>query len=200
MANNNTLLTMSRFNEKKFDYWSNLMKLCLESQDIWNVIEEGVNPPEDESQWTEAQKVLLKSRRQKDRKTLFQIYQTIEIPVYERISKANSAQEAWQVLERTYSGQDQVKKVHLQSLRVEFEKLEMREDEKISEYFVTSLVNQMASNGEVNETQRVIEKVLHSLHANFDHVVVAIEESQDLSSMAFESLQGRLEAHEVRIF
>ncbi|KAG6488255.1 hypothetical protein ZIOFF_057014 [Zingiber officinale] len=49
------------------------------------------------------------------------------------------------------------------------------------------------------ETQRVVEKILRSLSNKFDHVVVDIEESQDISLMSLESLQGRLEAHEVRI-
>ncbi|XP_051113706.1 uncharacterized protein LOC127239547 [Andrographis paniculata] len=114
--------------------------------------------------------------------------------------KAGSAQEAWNILQTTYSEQDQVKKLRLQSLRAEFENMEMKDNEKIGDYFTraNSLVNQMASNGEV-ETQRIVEKILLSLQSKFDHVVVAIEESQDLSSMALESLQGRLEAHEVRI-
>lgn len=125
------------------------MRLCLESQDLWTVVEEGVGAPEDETQLTVAQRDLLKSKKQKDRKALFQIYQTLEIQVYERISKVANAQEAWKILNTTYSGQDQVKKVRLQSLRAEFEKLEMKDSEKISEYFtrLTSIINQMASNG-----------------------------------------------------
>ncbi|KAH6762285.1 hypothetical protein C2S52_019718 [Perilla frutescens var. hirtella] len=78
----------------------------------------------------------------------------------------------------------------------------MRDNEKIVEYFtrVSSIINQMESNGEIiMEAQKVVEKILRSLPKKFDHVVVAIEESQDLSSMSLEGLQGRLEAHEVRI-
>ena len=77
----------------------------------------------------------------------------------------------------TYPGQDQVKKVCLQSLRAEFEKLEMKDSEKVAEYFtgVNSIVNQMASNGEILETNKVVGKIFRSLPAKFDHVVVAIE-------------------------
>ncbi|KAG6488755.1 hypothetical protein ZIOFF_050004 [Zingiber officinale] len=46
------------------------------------------------------------------------------------------------------------------------------------------------------ETQRAVEKILRSISNKFDHVVVAIEESQDISLMSLESLQGRLEAYE----
>lgn len=94
----------------------------------------------------------------------------------------------------TYSGQDQVKKVRLQSLRAEFEKLEMKDSEKLSEYFtkVTSIMNKMASNGEEMGTQRVVEKILQSMPSKFDHVVVAIVESQDLSSMTVEELARKI--------
>ncbi|KAL8540836.1 hypothetical protein ACS0TY_002167 [Phlomoides rotata] len=89
------------------------MKLCLESQDLWSVVEEGVSAPKDESQLTNAENILLKNNKQKDRKSLFQIYQTLDIPIYERISKAANAQEAWKMLKTTYSRQDQVKRVRL---------------------------------------------------------------------------------------
>lgn len=77
----------------------------------------------------------------------------------------------------------------------------MRDNEKISKYFtrVSTVVNQMRSNGEIMEDQKIVEKILRSLPSKFDHIVVAIEESQDTSSMSTENLQGRLEAHEFRM-
>lgn len=50
MANNANLVSLGpRFNGERFDYWSNLMKLFLHSQDLWSVVEEGVNALEDEN-------------------------------------------------------------------------------------------------------------------------------------------------------
>lgn len=45
----------------------------------------------------------------------------------------------------------------------------------------------------------VASKILRLLHPKFDHVVVDIEESKDLSSMTKEEIQGNLESHEKRM-
>ena len=84
--------------------------------------------------------------------------------------------------------------VRLQTLRSEFDILRMKENETVEEYFnrVTSIVNQMKINGDKVEEQRVVEKILRSMTRKFDHVVVAIEESKDLSTLTMESLIGSL--------
>lgn len=45
----------------------------------------------------------------------------------------------------------------------------------------------------------IVEKVLRTLIPLFDCIVVAIEESKDLSTMKIEELQSSLEAHEQRV-
>ncbi|XP_028109539.1 uncharacterized protein LOC114308196 [Camellia sinensis] len=79
--------------------------------------------------------------------------------------------------------------------------LHMNEDESISEYFnrILTIVNQMRRYGEKMESLQVIEKILRSLSPMFEHVVVAIEESNDLSAMTTDELMSTLEIHEQRI-
>ncbi|XP_028059411.1 uncharacterized protein LOC114263115 [Camellia sinensis] len=77
----------------------------------------------------------------------------------------------------------------------------MNENEFISEYFnrTLTIVNQMRRYGEKMESLQVIEKIFRSLSPKFEHVVVAIEESKDLSAMSTDELMGTLEIHEQKI-
>ncbi|KAG6532390.1 hypothetical protein ZIOFF_006230 [Zingiber officinale] len=168
---NNLISLVPQFNNEKLDYWNTFMKLCLESQDLWSVIEEEVT--EEEDQLTELQRNVLKNKRQKDKKALFQIYQAFEILVYERISKAMSGQRAWKILQNNLFQPklSEKKKVRLHSLRAYFKELEMKDNKK---------------------SFRGDEEILRSLSNKFDHVLITIEESQYISLISLESLQGRI--------
>lgn len=57
----------------------------------------------------------------------------------------------------------------------------------------------MKSCHELIYDQQIVEKLLRTLTPRFDHIVVAIEESKDLSKMKGEELMHSLEAHEQRL-
>ncbi|XP_047158916.1 uncharacterized protein LOC124829450 [Vigna umbellata] len=48
----------------------------------------------------------------------------------------------------------------------------------------------------VVKDRKIVEKILRTLTPQYDHIVVAIEESKDLEKMRVEELQNSLEAHE----
>jgi len=76
-----------------------------------------------------------------------------------------------------------VKTTKLQMLRRDFETLCMKEYENVDSSFthVIGLVTQIRSHGGTLEERRIVEKVLRTLLARFDAIVVAIEETKDLS-------------------
>ncbi|XP_012570455.1 uncharacterized protein [Cicer arietinum] len=57
----------------------------------------------------------------------------------------------------------------------------------------------MKANGEVMIEVVIIEKILRTLTQRYNHIVVAIEESNYLDKMKLEDLQSSLEAHELRV-
>ena len=60
-------------------------------------------------------------------------------------------QKTWEALQQKYKGVDRIKKIRLQSLRGEFELLQMKSSESISDYHtrIMVIVNQMRRNGEI---------------------------------------------------
>jgi len=104
---------------------------------------------------------------------------------FEQLEGATTANETWTILSTNYKGDDKIKKVHLQTLRRQYELLQMKTTNIVYVYInkVLALTNQMKTNGETHSEQTKVEKILRSLTPKFEHVVVAIEEADDISKM-----------------
>ena len=74
----------------------------------------------------------------------------------------------------------------------------MDDKESINNYFIKilTLTNQMKINGDKIIDQIINEKILRTLPFKFDYIVIAVEESKDLSKMSINELQGTLKGHE----
>ncbi|XP_050939084.1 uncharacterized protein LOC107992108 [Cucumis melo] len=203
MASNGNMLQpqLPRFSGKNFNQWSIQMKVLYGSQELWDIFERGYTEVENQSELTNQQLVELRENRKKDKKALFFIYQAVDEFIFERISTATSAKAAWDILRSTYQGEDKVKMIRLQALRSEFDCIKMKETETIEEFFnrILVIVNSLRSNGEEVGDQRVVEKILRSMPRKFEHIVFAIEESKDLSTLSINSLMGSLLSHELRL-
>ena len=78
-----------------------------------------------------AQKNALEARRDRDLTTTWLLQSCIEESIFTRISSATSAHQAWNLLASAYKGTDHVKTVRLQTLRLQFESLKMKESESM---------------------------------------------------------------------
>lgn len=77
----------------------------------------------------------------------------------------------------------------------------MGEDEKILDYVskVHNLVYLMKDCGEVLIDKMIVEKAMCILTSHFNHVIVAIQESNNLETLKLEDLVRSLETHELEI-
>ena len=202
MANNNLVpFQVPRLTKENYSSWCIRMKALLGSQDVWDIVSNGYEEPESDAALNQAQREALQNTRKKDQKALTIIHQAIDDNNFEKISGATTAYQAWQILENTYKGVDRVKKVRLQKLRGDYESLHMKESESVSDYTsrLLAVVNEMKRFGETISDEQVVEKILRSLDEKFNFIVVAIEESKDLSTMSIDQLMGSLQAHEEKL-
>ena len=164
------------------------------------VVEEGFQEPKDTMGYTAAQNKALKEVRSKDKVALYILFRAVDESGFEKIARAITSKEAWDILGKVFKGADRVEQVRLQTLRGELESMKMKETESLSDYItrVQSMVNQLNRNGEMLTETRVVEKILRSLTNNFENVVCVIEESKDLATFTVDELAGSHEAHEQR--
>ena len=121
--------------------------------------------------------------------------------IFPRISAATKSKQAWDILQTAYQGMEKVKKTKLKTLRRDFESLDMKESDTIDSFFtqILGVVNQIISHSETLEEERVVERIFRCLSPIFDSIVVAIEESKDLSQISVDEIHASLIFHEHRL-
>ncbi|XP_056172373.1 uncharacterized protein LOC115674146 [Syzygium oleosum] len=103
----------------------------------------GYDEPEDDATLNQNQRNALEKVRAKDQYALSIIYQALDDSMFEKVLNATTSMKAWEILHNIHQSVQKVQKIHLQTLRVEFEAIRMRESESITDYFtrVLAIVN-----------------------------------------------------------
>ncbi|TXG67654.1 hypothetical protein EZV62_008929 [Acer yangbiense] len=164
---------LPNFAGENYDFWKVKMKHLLLSEGLWNIVNDGFTEPAEESRLSGPEKANLGADRMTDAKALSKIQNGVTATIFPRIMRATIAKQAWEILEREF---------------------------QVKEYFsrVIGVVNHMRTLGEDVTDQKVVEKILISLPEKYEHIVAAIEESKDLTTLSVEQLMGSLESHEQR--
>ena len=103
-----------------------LMSLGL---DVWSSVLEGYKVPDNMPADDEGKKKFWNHA-----KALNTLQSSLNKKVLAKVLNCKNAKDLWQKLETIYAGDSKVKKAKLQTLRVQYEGLKMKEEENISEY------------------------------------------------------------------
>ncbi|WVY90763.1 hypothetical protein V8G54_036277 [Vigna mungo] len=187
------------FDGKDFDDWCVKMEAILGFQEVDDIVKKGFKEPLKND--TEDVKKEYKENKRLDCKARMLLHQCISATIFQKVSKAVTAKEVWDILQNGYGNSGKVKKVRLQALQRQYELLGMGEEETVTEYLgrIQNLVNDMRACGKVVKDRKIIEKILRTLTPQYDHIVITIEECKDLETLKMEELQNSLVAHEQRI-
>ena len=181
-----------------YEHWAMLMENLLRSKEWWELIETGVSQPERSVILTGAQRTELAEVKLKDLKVKNYLFASIDKTILKTIAKKETAKDIWELMKTKYQGNKRVQSAQLQRLRRNFEVLEMREGDTITEYFsrVMVVANDIRNLGEDMPDAKVVEKILRTLLEKFTYIVCAIEESKDIKEMTVDELQSSLLVHE----
>ncbi|GAA0167070.1 hypothetical protein LIER_22083 [Lithospermum erythrorhizon] len=197
MAEDKTLTKIPHF-DGHYSHWSELMENLLRAKGLWSAVEMGHTEPLDTDMLNENQKALLDESRIRDYQVKHYLFQALDREVFEQILDRSTAKIIWESLKKKFGGNEKIKKSMRNTLRREFELLEMKKGETIDSYFarVTTVSNKLRTNGDDISELKIVEKILRTLTDQFTYVVVSIEESSNIEEMTVDELQSTLYSHE----
>ncbi|XP_073287691.1 uncharacterized protein [Primulina huaijiensis] len=209
-ASTNTVFRPPVVDGSNYALWKVKMRVFIKSieERAWQRLLDGWSPPkiEDadgdtwlkpESTWTidEVQTSNFNS------KTLNAIFSSIDTRMFNLITNCVCAKEAWDILQKHCEGSESVRKTRLRMVASKFESLRMEDKDSILEYDsrLRQLSNEAHSLGAPMSNERLVNKVLRSLHEKFNVKVCAIEESKDTSTINLDELMSSLRTFEMNL-
>jgi len=197
MSEKDRSLSIPKF-DGDYEHWAMLMENLLRSKEWWELIETGVTQTERNRILTEAQQTEIAEQKLKDLKVKNYLFASIDKSILKTIAKKDTSKDIWESMKVKYQGNKRVQSTQLQRLRRNFEVLEMKEGDTITDYFarVMMVANDMRNLGEEMPDDKIVEKILRTLVEKFTYVVCAIEESKDIKELTVDELQSSLLVHE----
>nr|GEW43405.1 zinc finger, CCHC-type [Tanacetum cinerariifolium] len=142
-----------------------------------------------------------KADNKRDKIAIAFLYQALPEEQLLQITKYKTAKAIWKDLKTRHLGEEIVQQARLQTLKSDFEMLQMNENETIDAFItkLTTLKNKAASLGHTMEDGTVVRKLLNVVPDRYLQIVASIEQYSDLSEMTLEEAIGRLKTYEERI-
>jgi len=92
----------------------------------------------------------------RDCKAMCLLHQCVDIHHFEKIAGAATSKEAWDILEKGNISANQLKKVRLQTMRRQYELMQMEDTKKICKF--------LQSNYQANEFDEIVWRNDHRIH------------------------------------
>ena len=167
-----------------YTVWAMRMRVLLRVHKVWEIVE------------TEAE------GDEKNDMAMALLFQSIPEVLILQVGELNTAKKVWDAIKARYVGAERVKEARLQTLMAEFDRLKMKDIEKIDDFVgkLSEISSKSASLGEEIEEPKMVKKFLKCLpRKKYIHVVAALEQVLDLKTTTFEDIVGRLKAYEERV-
>ncbi|KAG7585622.1 Ribonuclease H-like superfamily [Arabidopsis thaliana x Arabidopsis arenosa] len=168
-----------------YTFWKIRMTMALKVHKVWEAVEPGTEDVD------------------KNNMTSALLLQSIPEALTLQVGKLENAKKIWDAIKSRNLGADRVKDARLQTLMGEFERMKMRETEKIDDFAgrLSELSTKSTSLGCDIENSKLVKKFLNGLpRKRYIHIIAAIEQVLDLNNTTFEDIVGRLKVYEERIF
>nr|GEZ59763.1 zf-CCHC domain-containing protein/UBN2 domain-containing protein [Tanacetum cinerariifolium]GEZ60657.1 zf-CCHC domain-containing protein/UBN2 domain-containing protein [Tanacetum cinerariifolium] len=129
------------------------------------------------------------------------IYNALPRKEYERISMCKTAKESWDTLLITHQGNSQVKDNKIDLLVQQYEQFTILKEESIDNAFArfNTIITYLKALDEGFSSKNNVRKFFRALHPKWRAKVMAIEESNDLTSLSLDELIRNLKVYEVII-
>nr|GEV80462.1 zinc finger, CCHC-type [Tanacetum cinerariifolium] len=162
------------------------MQIILEANGLWEMIE-----PNEK----------IEADNKRDKTAIAFLYQALPEEQLLQITKYKTAKAIWEALKTRHLGEERVQQARLQTLKSDFEMLQMKEDETIDAFTtkLTTLVNKAASLGHTMEDETLVCKLLNVVPNRFLQIVASIEQYSDLDTMSLDEAIGRLKTFKERL-
>ncbi|KAK8972321.1 hypothetical protein V6N11_084164 [Hibiscus sabdariffa] len=137
---------------EKYQFWGVKTHNLSKSQDLWELVEEGIAETDDAAK--------IRENKKKDGNALYLLQHAIHDDIFPTILSPSYSREARLTLQQKYQGENKVVTVRLQTLMREFGTSMMKKDELIQDFLsrVKLIVSQMQNYKEKCSDHIVVTK------------------------------------------
>ncbi|XP_071685196.1 uncharacterized protein [Lolium perenne] len=167
-----TYPTLTRSN---YAEWAIVMRVQLQAQPLWDVIQYGADDDGD------------------DRAALAALLRAVPLELVRTLAVKDCAKTSWETIKTMRFGCERVREAKAHTRRREWEKLRFKSGESIEDFVIhlTAIMNDLELLGDPIDEYRAVLKYLRSVPRKYHMVAMAIEQTVVLRDLTIEELTGR---------